>query len=166
MWDCPSRRKQSAVSESGSGVNRVVSQSKQGQRLLGGAPMAAQSKSFFVLFSRKANRNVHNEIWDPSWMYSSLPSSFNVSQRREVMKWSNYVSICAIYIKQGVKFQSCAPAASLILCAFTPVLPLDQKHGQNITCNKCIYHHNPFIGGIVLHEICVDSQTQTHFIDV
>lgn len=49
----------------------------------------------------------------------SQGAPFNVTQRREVMKWSNYVSICAIQMKPGVKFPICTPAVSLIHCAFT-----------------------------------------------
>lgn len=54
----------------------------------------------------------------------SQRAPFKVTQRREVMKWSNYVSICAIQVKPGVKFPICAPAVSSIHCAFSPVLPV------------------------------------------
>lgn len=54
----------------------------------------------------------------------SQRAPFNVTQQREVMKWSNYVSICAIQVKPGVKFPICAPAVSSIHCAFPTVLPV------------------------------------------
>lgn len=47
----------------------------------------------------------------------SPQAPFNVTRRQDVMKWSNYVSICAIQMKPGVKFPICAPAAlSSSLC--------------------------------------------------
>lgn len=54
----------------------------------------------------------------------SQRAPFNVTQQREVMKWSNYVSICAIQVKPGVKFPICAPAVSSIHCASPTVLPV------------------------------------------
>ena len=117
-------------------VHRVISASKQDRRILGGTLMVAKSKRegfLFFFFSWKTNRNMHDQIWallkSPvgcihPYCLLSKRAPFNVTQRREVMKWSNYVSICAIQVKPGVKFPICAPAVSLIHCAFSPVLPV------------------------------------------
>lgn len=56
----------------------------------------------------------------------SQTAAFNVTLRREVMKWSNYGSICAIQMKPGVKFPICAPAVLSIQCTLTRVLPVSR----------------------------------------
>lgn len=58
--------------------------------------------------------------------FSSQAASVNVTLRREVMKWSNYGSICAIQMKPGVKFPICAPAVRSAQRALTRVLPVSR----------------------------------------
>lgn len=58
--------------------------------------------------------------------FSSQAASVNVTLRREVMKWSNYGSICAIQMKPGVKFPICAPAVRSARRALTRVLPVSR----------------------------------------
>lgn len=66
----------------------------------------------------------------PSWIHSSLfcsPNKLLLMLRMEVMKWSNYASICAVQVKPGVKFPICTPAVSLIHCTLTLLSPIKRR---------------------------------------
>lgn len=124
MWDSASRRKQKAVARKSAHFSE-----KTGLvfplRDLGEIECVYFFSSFssplvkrqieicmirFVHFS-----NLLSDVFTVSEVSQRAP--FNVTKRREVMKWSNYVSICGIQIKPGVKFPICAPAAlSSSLC--------------------------------------------------
>lgn len=98
-----------------------ISARKQERRFLGGtraqskrAELPAKRQIEICMIRSEHFSNLPSDVFAVSEFPQRAP--FNVTKRGEVMKWSNYVSICAIQMKPGVKFPICAPAASPVHC--------------------------------------------------